>query len=69
MEAAAMAKKAWCRVTANMSLGAYEIVTANSQNAPPWPDLPFQDLLRIAFGDRYISDHNHPILKRLRGEL
>ena len=36
---------------------------------PEWPDLPFKELLRIAFKDRFISDLNHPVLHRLRGEV
>ncbi|MBN8625973.1 MAG: hypothetical protein J0M17_10825 [Planctomycetes bacterium] len=69
MEAATHAAGKWVRVQANMSLGAYELYEAAGQwAAPEWPDLPFQQLLKIAFKDRFIADYDHPILKRLRGE-
>jgi hypothetical protein len=52
-----------------MSLGAYEVYEAAGQwAAPEWPDMPFQQLLKIAFKDRFINGLDHPILKRLRGE-
>ncbi len=69
MEAAALAAVKWVRVQSNMSLGAYEVYEAAGQwAAPEWPDMPFQQLLRIAFKDRFIVGLDHPILKRLRGE-
>ena len=70
LEALEMASKQWVRVVANMALGGYEVYTASGElGAPTWPDLPFKDLLRIAFKDRYITDHAHPVLRRLRGEV
>ena len=43
-----------------MSLGAYEIIAAESEMADPvWPDLPFQELVRIAFRDRMITSFDH----------
>jgi hypothetical protein len=69
MEAATLAAGKWVRVQSNMSLGAYEVFEAAGQwAAPEWPDMPFQELLRIAFKDRFIDSPDHPILKRLRGE-
>jgi hypothetical protein len=68
-EAAEMAMTRWIRVKANMSLGAYEIHAAESEMADPaWPDLTFQELLRIAFRDRMITALDHPVIKRLRGK-
>lgn len=60
----------WIRVSANMSLGAYEICEATgSLSEPQWPTLPFAEILRIAFKDRlYIDTIDHPVLKKLRGE-
>ena len=67
-EAAELAMKRWIRVKANMSLGAYEITEAVSVMADPdWPDVPFQELLRIAFRDRLVDRLGHPVIKRLRG--
>jgi hypothetical protein len=67
-EAAELAMKRWIRVKANMSLGAYEITEAASILAEPdWPDLPFQELLRVAFRDRPVDRLDHPVIRRLRG--
>jgi len=69
MEAATFAAGKWLRVQANMSLGAYEVYEAAGQWATPdWPEMPFQQLLKVAFKDRFITTLDHPILKRLRGE-
>jgi hypothetical protein len=70
LEAAEMAATGWVRVAANMPLGAYDVYRAPGQlPEPEWPDLPFRDLLRIAFKDRFIDNLNHPVLRRLRGEV
>jgi hypothetical protein len=70
MDAACEAESQWVRVTSNMSLGAYEVNVASGQVAEPvWPDVPFSELIKLAFRDKMISDWNHPVLKRLRGEV
>jgi hypothetical protein len=70
LEAAELAGKGWVRVAANMALGAYDVFQASGALPDPeWPDMPFCDLLRIAFKDRFIADLNHPVLRRLRGEV
>jgi hypothetical protein len=53
---------------ANHSLGAYEMFEAASTIPDPeWPELPFQELLRIGFRDRLIDRLDHAVVKRLRG--
>jgi hypothetical protein len=70
MDAADEAKSRWVRVTSNMSLGAYEVAVASGQVAEPvWPDNTFQEIIKIGFRDKMISDWDHPVLKRLRGEV
>lgn len=70
LEAATMAQQGWIRVSANMSLGAYEIYSASGElPEPEWPDYSLSQILEIAFKGRYINDLNHPALRRLRGEL
>jgi hypothetical protein len=60
----------WVRITANMSLGAYDIYEATGNLPDPvWPDLPFPDLLRIAFRDRIVDRVDHPLIQRLRGAV
>jgi hypothetical protein len=67
-EAAELAMQRWVRVKANMQLGAYEIFEAASTIADPeWPELSFQELLRIAFRDRLVDRLDHAVIKRLRG--
>jgi hypothetical protein len=69
-EAARMAKEGWVRVTANMGLGGYDVFQATGDlPEPQWPELPFQQILRVAFKDRYIDALDHPVLRRLRGEV
>jgi len=58
----------WIRLKANMALGAYEIFEASGTIPDPvWPDLSFQELLRIGFRDRLVDRIDHPVIKRLRG--
>jgi hypothetical protein len=69
LEAARMAMKTWVRVAANMSLGGYEVWEATGDiPEPDWPELSFQEILSIAFKDKFIRDLNHPAVRRLRGE-
>jgi len=70
LEAATMAMRGWARVVANMPLGAYEVFQATGDlPEPEWPEQSFRDLLQIAFRDRLVSTLEHPVLKRLRGEV
>jgi hypothetical protein len=67
-EAAELAMTRWVRVKANMDLGAYEIFSATGTlQDPTWPELSFNELLRIAFRDRVVDNIDHPVVKRLRG--
>ena len=53
-----------------MSLGAYEIYVATGITAEPeFPDLPMKEILRIAFKGKYIDSIDHPVLRKLRGEV
>jgi hypothetical protein len=62
------AAERWLRVQANMSLGAYDQFVAEGKLPDPeWPDLPFNELLRIAFRDRLVSNLDHPLLDLLHG--
>ena len=69
MEAAQQAQTQWVRVTANLSLGAYDVYAATAAiPEPKWPDEPLQKLLSVGFKDRLIDRLDHPVLLRLRGE-
>jgi hypothetical protein len=53
-----------------MSLGGYDVFQATGDlPEPKWPEQPLQELLRIAFKDRFITTLDHPVLQRLRGEV
>ena len=70
MEAAELAMENWVVVKANMALGAYEVFAATGEiPTPNWPEKSFQELVSIAFKDKFIRDPNHIILQRLRGQV
>ena len=66
--AAERAMKNWIRLAANMSLGAYEISEAIADyGQPEWPNLPFREILKIAFKNRLIDSSDHAVIQQLRG--
>ncbi len=66
--AAELAMRSWLRVAANMPLGAYEVLVATGDlPEPTWPELPFEEILKIAFRDHIVDSPDHPLVKRLRG--
>jgi len=70
LKAATMGMDGWVRVAANLSLGAYEVFKPSADLPDPkWPDVDFRGLLEIAFRERFVQSPDHPVLKRLRGEL
>jgi len=69
-EAAERAMGKWVRVTSSMSLGAYEMFEASADLPDPvWPDISFEEILKIAFGDRLVDSPDHPLVQRLRGAV
>jgi hypothetical protein len=69
-EAAEIAMRKWVRLTANGFLGAYEVFEATGDlPEPTWPDLPFPEILRIAFRDHIVDKVDHPLVQRLRGAV
>jgi hypothetical protein len=70
MEAIERARRKWIRICANMHLGAYEVFEATANLAEPeWPQLSFKEILRLAFKDRFINSADHPVIRKLRGEV
>jgi hypothetical protein len=70
LEAAEMAQHAWIRIVANMSLGAYEVYEATGDiPEPSWPDMSYHEILKIAFKGLYITEIDHPVIRRLRGDV
>jgi hypothetical protein len=53
-----------------MSLGAYETFEATGDLPEPiWPELPFPEILKIAFRDHIVERADHPLVQRLRGAV
>jgi hypothetical protein len=69
LEVADRASESWVRLSANRRVGAYDIAVASISEDPRWPDKPFNDVLRIAFKGKVIDSLDHPVLRRLRGEV
>jgi hypothetical protein len=77
IEAANYARDSWVKIAADMNLGAYRIMKAlGDLPAPEWPkelgetpEIMMQAAIRIAFRGKMIDDPDHPVLKRLRGEM
>ncbi|HAA52162.1 MAG TPA: hypothetical protein DCE43_20765 [Planctomycetaceae bacterium] len=68
--AAELAMEKWVRVQANMSDGKYDVFEATGDVPDPeWPELPFREMLKLCFKDRYIDSLDHPVLQSLRGEV
>jgi hypothetical protein len=68
LEAAGIAKKKWIRLASSISLGAYEVFEASGDlPEPEWPDVTFQEILKIAFKNHFINSMDHPVISRLRG--
>ena len=67
--AAEEATKAWVRVQANMSLGAYDVFQAEAKLPDPeWPEgMTFAAMLKVAFRDRFIETMDHPVVAKLQG--
>ena len=70
LEATNLAMGGWIRVASNQSLGAYEVFQATAElPEPEWPEKDFQALVEIAFKDHFVHSLDHPVIRRLRGEL
>lgn len=67
-----LAETRWIKIQSNKASGHYDILEAVSGlPEPEWPEDPatIGRAAELAFGDNFIDSHEHPVLKRLRGEL
>jgi hypothetical protein len=71
MIAAEKAMTTWVRVVANQGAGCNDIFLADADlGEPKWPDLPYAEILRIAFrSEGIIGSPDHPVVKKLRGRI
>ncbi len=66
------AKDQWIKIVASQELGVYNIFVPKSKfPEPEWPTKPSNILeaVEIAFRDRFIETADHPVLKKIRGEV
>ena len=70
MEADVEAQASWIRIEANKNSGAYVMFAAQGQLSEPiWPDVPWNQLVSIAFKQKITDSPDHLIAQKLRGEL
>jgi hypothetical protein len=69
LEAVRLAKDQWTRITWNEDTRQHDVATCESTAEPEWPDLPFRELLKLAFKNYVIDKPDHPVLRRLRGDV
>jgi hypothetical protein len=64
------AKTKWTKMKSNLDTQCYEAFTAKGNlGEPTWPETGIDELLAIALRNRVISTMDHPVIKRLNGEL
>ena len=64
------AEHRWVRIVANMEAGGYDISEAAANiGDPEWPDMPFKEMVRIAFQGRIVDRPDHPLILKLRGAM
>jgi hypothetical protein len=67
-DAAEKAQTGWIRVVSNRSSSSYEAFEAQGGlSEPEWPDISFNEIIRLALKDKLIDRLDHPIVERLRG--
>jgi hypothetical protein len=68
--AAERATQDWVRMSSNRQAGCYEVFVAKADlGEPTWPDKTFAQLVEIAFQGYIITSLDHPVVKKLRGEV
>jgi hypothetical protein len=69
LAAARLAEAKWIRLVANMAGGMYDTYEAAGELAEPtWPELSFQEIVKLCFKQRFIESVGHPVVRALRGE-
>jgi hypothetical protein len=65
------AMSVWVRIVPNVGMGYNDILVANSDlGKPKWSDLPYEEILRVAFkSEGIITSLDHMAIKKLRGEI
>jgi len=68
LQIAKAAETTWCRMVSDTTNGIYThyVPTAELPD-PKWPELSFNEIIKLAFRGRMIDSLNHPVLRDLRG--
>jgi hypothetical protein len=67
---AELAMKDWTRLSSNRPAKQYDLaIAAAVLPEPEWPDLPFKEILKLAFREAMIMSIDHPAIRRLRGQV
>lgn len=62
------AKGQWVRITANRTVGVYDIFAAKEQLSPAeWPEQSMDQLVQVAFRGKVIDSLDHPVILGLEG--
>lgn len=65
-----IARDKWVRISANRSLGTYDVHVANSAlEDPVWPEEDLASLVEIAFRGKIITSEKHPIIDTILGRI
>jgi hypothetical protein len=43
------------------------VLTAQFEKEPAWPNESDEELIKIAFREKFISSMDHPVIRRLKG--
>ena len=69
-QAVEQAKLKWLRISANMSIGGYDVYQAEAAlPEPEWPEHDIETLIRVAFRGKVITGLDHPIVQSLLGRI
>ena len=70
IETAQIARDSWIRIFWDAELQSYKVKEAMADfGDPAWPEQEPDELFKIAFRSKLITDPDHVVLKRLRGEI
>ena len=70
LQAAEEGQRHWTKLFWDQQQKRHRIRIADNLTDPPkWPDLSFRTMLELAFKGRVIDTIDHPVLRKLRGEI
>jgi hypothetical protein len=71
LKAREIAKSRWVKLVPDRTVGGYRVFAAEGKlPEPEWPtDKSFNELLEVAFDGRVITSEDHPLVRKLRGQV